>query len=65
MSRPAIAAWYEVPDQRFLSQRQVAESVGVDLHDRRFVDPLEQVLAVRRCGCGRGGRIVVVHPVLA
>ena len=29
--------------QRFLPQRQIAESVGVQLHDRRFVDPLEQI----------------------
>ena len=36
----------EVPDQRLLAQRQIAEAVGVDLHDGGFADPLEQVRAI-------------------
>ena len=50
----------QVPDQRFLAQGQRAEPVGVQLDHGRFADALEQVLAVRRGGCGRGGRGVVV-----
>ena len=42
----------EVPDQRLLAKRQIAERVRVDLHDGGFADPLEQVFPF-------GGRRVV------
>ena len=52
----------EVPDERLLLERQRREAVRVQLHDRRIVDALEQVLAIvgrlgrralrRRCGRG-------------
>ena len=49
----------EMPDQRLLLQRQRREAVRVELHDRRIVDALEQVLAVGgapvpRVAAGRG-----------
>ena len=37
----------EVPDQRLLLQRQRREAVGVQLHDGRIVDALEQVFSIR------------------
>jgi hypothetical protein len=51
----------QMPDQRLLTQGQGAEPVGVQLDHGRFADALEQILAVRRGGCGRGRRVVVVH----
>ena len=43
----------QVPDERFVLERQVAEAVRVDLNDRRVADALEQVLS--RVGRRRGG----------
>ena len=65
MSRPAIAAWYEVPDQRLLAQRQIAEAVGVELHDGGFVDALEQVRAVGQAQRWHvdGASVVGAHPI--
>ena len=36
----------QVPDERLLLQRQLLEAVGVQLHDRRIVDLLEQVAPI-------------------
>jgi hypothetical protein len=38
----------EVPNQNALLERQRIESLGVQLHDRRFVNSLEEVLALSR-----------------
>ena len=58
----------EMPDQDLLLERQRGESVGIELHDRGIVDPLEQILAAtghrgntgrrrrRRVCCRRVGR---------
>ena len=40
----------EMPDQDALIDRQRLETVGVQLHDRGFVDALEQILAFDRRG---------------
>ncbi len=47
MSRPARRGAIEMPDQDLLVQGQVDEAVRVDLGDRRFVNPLEQILPIR------------------
>ena len=48
----------QMPDERLLFERQLAEAVRVQLHDGRIVDALEQVLAVdppwRSCGASAG-----------
>ena len=36
----------QMPDERLLPERQRAETVGVELHDRRLVDLLEEVTAI-------------------
>ena len=49
----------EMPDQRLFLERQRGESVGIQLHDRRFVDLFEQVLPIggrRRAPATRRGR---------
>src|SRR5207237_573837 len=38
----------EMPHERLLAERQIAEGVGIHLHHRRFADALQQVRAVRR-----------------
>ena len=43
----------QMPDQDALVDRQRLEPVGVQLHDRRFVDPFEQVLAFESPTAGR------------
>ena len=40
----------EMPDQHLLLERQLLEAVRIELHDRRVVHALEQVLAIRRRG---------------
>ena len=40
----------QVPDERPVAQRQIAESVRIELDDRRFVDALEQVFSLWRRG---------------
>ena len=52
MSRPASAARYRCQTSVFSSQRQLVEAVGVQLHDRRIVDLLEDraYRCVRRLG---------------
>ena len=52
----------EMPDQRLVLERQLVETVRIQLHDRRIVDAVEEVLAIagrpgrralrRRCGRG-------------
>ena len=37
----------EMPDQRLLAKRQLVEAVRIDLHHRRIVNRLEEVLAPR------------------
>ena len=37
-----------MPDQRLVPERQRLEAVGVDLHDRGFVDPFEQIFPFDR-----------------
>ena len=44
---PGERGLVQVPDQDLLIERQRVEAVRVDLRDRRFVHPLEQVFAVR------------------
>jgi hypothetical protein len=48
----------QVPDQRLLAQRQRGKAVGIQLHDRCIVHPLEEVLALAavRGGCRRRRR---------
>jgi hypothetical protein len=48
---PGNGRLVEMPDQRLLFQRQIAEAVGIELDDGRFADALEQV---RPIGRGRG-----------
>ena len=47
----------QMPDQDLVVEREVLESIRVQLHDRRIVHSFEQILALprgcRRCG-GRG-----------
>jgi hypothetical protein len=38
----------EVPDEDFLAQREIAESVCVHLHHAGFVDALEEVSTIGR-----------------
>ena len=42
----------QVPDERLLLQRQRLKAVGVQLHDGRIVDALEQVRPVDCCAAG-------------
>ena len=49
----------QMPDECLVAQRQRLEAVGVELHDRRVVDPLQQVAALAvllRRHRGRGDR---------
>ena len=43
---PGQGGLVEVPDERLLAQRQRLEAVGVELHHRGVVDPLQQVAAL-------------------
>src|SRR5258708_6000332 len=43
---PASANFREVPPQRFLAQRQIAERVRVELDHSGLADALEQILSV-------------------
>ncbi|MCU0974647.1 MAG: hypothetical protein MUF80_11965 [Burkholderiales bacterium] len=43
---PGQRGLVQVPRQRLVSKREVRESVGVQLNDRRVLDALEQVRAV-------------------
>ena len=43
---PGDGGLVEMPDERLLLERQRREPVGVQLHHRGVVDPLEQVLAL-------------------
>ena len=59
-----------MPDQHLLIERQRGESVGIQLHDRGFVDPLEQILAVGRTAAAdsravAAGFALSVHGVFA
>ena len=58
---PGDRGLVEMPDERLVLQRQVAEGVGVQLHDRRFVDPLEQVFAIGRAAVAAGGGLPEVE----
>ena len=64
MSRPASAAWYRCQMSVFSFSGKRLETVGVDLHDRRFVDALEQVGPLdRRRGPPR--RVAVAFDIVA
>ena len=45
----------QVPDQRLLAKRQVAESVDIQLDHRGFANPLDEILPIGR----HGGRRIV------
>ena len=46
----------EMPDERFLGERQIAESVRVHLHDGRVANALEEIRPPGRCRRGIGRR---------
>src|ERR1019366_426158 len=50
---PGERCLIEMPDERLVFEWQLAESVRIDLHDRRVVYPFEQVLAIGLCGLYR------------
>jgi hypothetical protein len=60
----------EVPHERSLAERQIAEAVGVELHDGGFADALEQIRAerhrrlasVRSRGCSLAAHVLNPNP---